>query len=250
VAAQIAASAPPDGYTVLVAASGTVAIAPLLMKNLPFDPLTDLTPVTMIAVAPLIVTAHPSVRAATIRDLIALAKSSPKKIMFGTPGIGSVQHLTMELFNRAAGVSLVHVPYKSGASAVIDTVGGQIQLAVTSIPAVLPHIRASRLQALGITSEKRSAVVPAVPTFDESGLPGFKAATWYAMYAPKKTSARIVDRLYIEVRKAAELPDVKSTAAQEGVDLQPAGPAALAQFQQVDMAKWQRVIGASHIVLE
>jgi tripartite-type tricarboxylate transporter receptor subunit TctC len=250
VAAQIAVSAPPDGYTILVCASGTISIAPFLMKKQPYDPLVDLAPVTLVAIAPLIVTAHPSLPAASVKDLIALAKSSPKKILFGTPGVGSVQHLTMEMFNHATGVALGHVPYKSGASAVVDTVGGQIQLAVTSIPAVLPQIKASRLRALGITSAKRSSAVPSVPTIAESGLPGFEAATWYAMYAPRNTAAKIVDKLYAEMRKATEAPDVKSAATQEGVELEVKGPLALAEFQRLDMTKWQRIIRASNIVLE
>ena len=250
VAAQIAVSAPPDGYTILVAASGTISIVPFLMKTQPYDPLEDLAPVTLVAIAPLIVTAHPSLPVTSVKDLIAFAKSSPKKILFGTPGVGSVQHLTMEMFNHAAGVSLGHIPYKGGAAAVIDTVGGQIQLVITAIPAVLPQIKASRLRALGVTSAKRSSAVPDVPTIAESGLPGFEAATWYGMYAPRNTPAKIVEKLYTEMRKATEAPDVKSAAAQEGVELEVKGSRALAEFQRIDMAKWQRIIRESNIVLE
>jgi tripartite-type tricarboxylate transporter receptor subunit TctC len=250
VAVQIAVSAPPDGYTILVAASGAISIVPFLVKKLPYDPLEDLAPVTLVAIAPLIVTAHPSVPIASVKDLVALAKSTPKKILFGTPGVGSVQHLTMEMFNHAAGVSLGHIPYKSGASAVIATVGGETQLAITAIPAVLLQIKASRLRALGVTSAKRSSAVPDVPTIAESGLPGFEAVTWYGMYAPRNTPAKIVEKLYAEMRKATEAPDVKSAAAQEGVELEVKGSRALAEFQRIDMAKWQRIIRESNIVLE
>lgn len=250
IAAQIAVSAPPDGYTFLVAAAGTISIAPFLMKKLPYDPLKDLAPVTLVAIAPLVVTAHPSVPAASVKDLIALAKSGTTKVLIGTPGVGTVQHLTVEMFNHAAGVSLGHVPYKGGGSAVIDTVGGQIQLAITSIPAVLLHIKASRLRALGITSARRSSAIPDVPTFAESGLPGFEATTWYAVYAPRNTPAKIVEKLYTEIREAAEAPDVKSAAAQEGVELDVKGPLPLAELQRIDMAKWQRIIRESNIVLE
>ena len=250
VAAQIAVSAPPDGYTILVAASGTISIVPFLMKKQPYDPLEDLAPVTLVAIAPLIVTAHPSLPVTSVKDLIAFAKSSPKKILFGTPGVGSVQHLTMEMFNHAAGVSLGHIPYKGGAAAVIDTVGGQIQLVITAIPAVLPQIKASRLRALGVTSAKRSSAVPDVPTIAESGLAGFEAATWYGMYAPRNTPTKIVEKLYTEMRKATEAPDVQSAAAQEGVELEVKGSRALAEFQRIDMAKWQRIIRESNIVLE
>ena len=250
VAAQIVVSAPPDGYTVLVAGGGTISIAPYLMKKRPYDPQTDLAPVTLVAIAPLIVTAHPSLPVASVKDLIALARSSPKKILYGTPGVGTVQHLTMEMFNLAARVSLGHVPYKSGASAVIDTVGGHIPLVITGIPVVLPQIKAARLRALGVTSAARSSAVPDVPTLAESGLPGFEAATWYAMYAPRNTPAKIVEKLYADVRKATEAPDVKSAAAQEGVELEVRGPVALAEFQRIDIAKWQKIIRESRVVLE
>jgi tripartite-type tricarboxylate transporter receptor subunit TctC len=250
VAVQIAVSAPPNGYTILVAASGTISIVPFLMKKQPYDPLEDLTPVTLVAIAPLVVTAHPSLPVTSVKDLIALAKSSPKKILFGTPGVGSVQHLAMEMFSRAAGVSLGHIPYKGGASAVIDTVGGQIQLAITAIPAVLPQIKASRLRALGVTSARRSSALPNVPTIAESGLPGFEAVTWYGMYAPRNTPAKIVEKLYTEMRKATEAQDVTAAAAQEGVELEVKGPRALAEFQRSDMARWQRIIRESNIVLE
>jgi tripartite-type tricarboxylate transporter receptor subunit TctC len=250
VAAQIAVSAAPDGYTLLVASSGTISIAPFLMKKQPYDPLTDLVAVTLIAVAPLIVSVHPSVPVASVKDLITLAKSRPNKVLIGTPGVGTVQHLTVEMFNHAAGVSLGHVPYKGGGAAVIDTVGGQIQLAITAIPAVLSHIHASRLRALGVSSAKRSSAVPSVPTIAESGLPGFEAVTWYAMYAPRNTPPKIIEKLYTETHKATEAPDVRSAAAQQGVDLEVKGPLALAEFQRIDMAKWQRTIRESNIVLE
>lgn len=250
IAAQIAVSALPDGYTFLVAASGTISIAPFLMKKRPYDPLEDLAPVTILTVAPLVVTAHPSVPAASVKDLIALAKSGSTRLQIGTPGVGTVQHLTVEMFNRAAGVSLGHVPYKGGGAAVIDTLGGQIPLVITSIPAVLPHVMASRLRALGITGAKRSPVIPDAATFAESGLPGFEAATWYAVYAPRNTPAKIIERIYTEIRQAAEAPDVKLTAAQQGVELQVTGALALTELQRTDMAKWQRVIRESNIAAE
>jgi tripartite-type tricarboxylate transporter receptor subunit TctC len=249
VAAQIVVSAPPDGYTILVAASGSISIAPYLMKKPPYDPRQDLAPVTLIAVAPLIMTAHPSFPAGSVKELIALARNRTT-ILLGTPGVGSIQHLTLEMFNRASGVALTHVPYKSGASAVIDALGGQIQLALTAIPAVLPQIKAARLRALAVTSARRSSALPTVPTIAESALPGFDAATWYGMYAPRNTAVRIVEKLHAEMRKASETADVKSAAAEEGVELEVKGPRALAEFQQIDMGKWRKIIRESKIVLE
>ena len=240
VAAQVVMNASADGYTVLLAASGAMSIAPFVAKKRPYDPFQDFSPVTLIAVAPLIVTAHPSLPVKSGKELIELAKARPKQILYASPGAATVQHLTIEMFSRAASISMVHVPYKSGAPAVIDTVSGQVQLVITAVPAVLQQIKAERLRALAVTGAKRSVAVPDVPTIAESGVQGFESLTWYGIYAPKNTLAEIVQKLYGELRKATDDPGVKSTAMREGVDLEVNG--ALADFHRVDAAKWQKVI--------
>ena len=249
VAAQIAVNAPSDGYTFLLAASGTISIVPFLMKKPPFA-VKDLAPVTLLAIAPLILTAHPSIRATSPAELIALAKSRPNQLLIGTPGVGTIQHLTVEMLNRAAGISLAHVPFKSGAAAVIGALGAQVQLALTAIPAVLAHIESSRLRAIAVTSAKRSPALPSVPTFNESGVAGFAAATWYGVYAPRKTAANAIDKMYGEMRKATDSPDVREAATREGVELEVTGPRALAEFQRIDMARWQKIIRELNIVLD
>ena len=250
VAAQTVMNSPADGYTILVASSGTMSIAPFLMKKQPYDPLGDFVPVTLVAIAPLIVTANPTLPASSMKELIALAKSDSRGIRYGTPGVGTVQHLTMEMLSQAAAVSLSHIPYKGGAAVVTDAMGGHVQLAITAIPAVLPQLKSTHLKALGVTSARRSPVLPEVPTIAESGLVGFEAATWYAMYAPRNTPAAIIDRLVTEMRKAADASEVKAVAAQEGVDLEVGGARTLEALQRADTAKWRRIIRESKIVLE
>ncbi len=253
VAAQVVMNAAADGYTILLASSGAMSIAPFVAKKQPYDPFQDFSPVTLIAVAPLIVTAHPSLPVKSAKDLIALAKAQPRQILYASPGTATVQHLTIEMFGRAAGISMVHVPYKSGAPAVIDTVSGQVQLVITAVPAVLQQIKATRLRALAVTSVKRTAAVPDVPSIAESGVPGFESLTWYGIYAPKNTPTEIVQKLYGELRKATDDPGVKSAAVREGVDLEVNGARPLADFHRVDAAKWQKVIRElrdSNVVLE
>ena len=195
-----------DRYTVYLASSGSVSIAPFLAKKRPYDPVQDFTPVTLVAIAPLIVTMHPSLPVKSVKQLIGLAKAKPKQLLFASPGTGTAMHLTIEMFSRAAGITMVHVPYKGGPPAVIDTMSGQVQLVITTVPPILPHVRASRLRALAVTSSKRSSVVPEVPTVAESGQHGFESLHWWAMFAPKNTPAAITEKLFGEVRKAVENP--------------------------------------------
>jgi len=250
VAAQIVANSPPDGYTVLFASSGAMSIAPFLARKQPYDPVQDFSPVTLVASAPLIVSAHPSLPVKSVKELIGLAKAKPNQITFASPGSGTVQHLTIEMFGRAAGISVLHVPYKSGAPAVIDAVSGQVQLVITAIPAVLQQVKSSRLRALAVTSAKRSSTLPEVPAIAESGLTGFESVTWYGIFSPRNTPVGVVDKLHGELRKATERPEVKSIAAQEGVELGVNGPQALAVLHRQDMAKWQKIIRASKITLD
>ena len=197
---------------------------------------------TLVVIAPLIVTMHPSLSVKSVKELIGLAKARPKQILYASPGIGGVPHLTIEMFSRAACITMVHVPYKGGPPAVIDTISGQVQLVITTVLPVLPHVRASRLRAMAVTSSTRSSVVPEVPTVAESGLHGFESLNWFAMFVPKNTPAAIVDRLFVEVRKASENSSVKSTLAQEDLQLAVNGPRALAEFHRMEIAKWQKII--------
>ena len=241
--AQIVATAPGDGYTTLLVGGAGLTIVPFLPKKRPYDPVRDFTPVTLVTIAPLVIACHPSLPVKSVTDLIGLAKAKPKELLFGTPGVGSIHHLTFEMFNRAAGITLTHVPYKGGPPAVIDTISGRVQFVITTVIPVQPHLKAGKLRAITVTSAKRVGPFPDVPTAAESGLPGFEALQWFAMFAPRGTPAAIRERLFNEVRKAAEIPSVASVLAQEGQEIAVNGPQALAEFQRSETAKWQKVIG-------
>ena len=249
ISGQIAASSPPDGYTLLLATLSNVT-GPYLVKKLPYDPVQDFTPVTLVATSGLMVTVHPGLPVKTIRDLIGLAKARPKQLLYASNGKGSFSHLTTELLSREAGITMVHVPYKGGSPAVIDTVAGQTQLVITAIPTLIAQVRASRLRALAVTGGQRSTALPELPTVAESGLPDFESTQWFAVLAPKNTPASIVEKLYGEIRRAADNPAVKASLSQEGAELSVTGPQALAKRMVTDSAKWQKVIRESHLVVE
>jgi tripartite-type tricarboxylate transporter receptor subunit TctC len=240
--AQLVAAAPADGYTVLLVGGGGLSIVPFLTKKRPYDPLEDFTPVTLVTIAPLVVACHPSLPAKSIGELIGLAKAKPKELFFASPGVGSIHHLTIELFNRAAGVTLAHVPYKGGPPAVIDAISGRVQLVITTVIPLLPHIKASRLRALAVTSTRRTSVFPEVPTVAESGVQGFESLQWFGLYAPRNTPQAARERLFGEVRKAVEIPAVASVLAQEGQEVAVNGAQALAEFHRMEIAKWQKII--------
>ena len=240
--AQIVATAPSDGYTMLLIGGAGLTIVPFLTKKRPYDPLRDFTPVTLVTIAPLVIACHPSLPVKSVQELIGLATAKPKELLFASPGVGSIHHLAIEMFNRAAGVTMVHVPYKGGPPAVLDAIGGRVHLVVTTVIPSQVHVKAAKLRALAVTSTKRVSVYPDVPTVSESGLQGFEALQWFAMFAPRDTPAAIRERLFGEVRKAVEIPSVASVLAQEGQELAVNGPQALAEFQRTEIAKWQKII--------
>ena len=250
IAAQHVAGSPPDGYTVLQASASGMSISPFLAKKRPYDPLQDFAPVTLVATAPLVVTVHPSVPVKSARDLIAFARARPGQLNYASNGKGSFSHLTTELFARSARIRMLHIPYKGGTPAVIDTVSGNVQLVITALPTLSAQIKAGRLRALAVTSGKRSSAVPELPTLAESGLPGFESVQWYGLQTPRHTPAAIVDRLYGGVRKAVDSLAVRTPLEQEGAELAVNGPQAMAAFLRTDIAKWQKVISESGIVLE
>jgi tripartite-type tricarboxylate transporter receptor subunit TctC len=251
--AQIVATAPGDGYTMLMIGGAGLTIIPFLTKKPPYDPFRDFTPVTLVTIAPLVLACNPSLPVKSVNELISLSKARPKEVLFGTPGVGSIHHLAVEMFNQAAGITLGHVPYKGGPPAVMDAISGRVQLVITTVIPVQPHLKASKLRALAVTSAKRVGVYPDVPTVSESGLDGYEALQWFALFAPKDTPAAVRERVVSEVRKAAQIPNVASVLTQEGQEIAVNGPQALAEFQRSEIAKWKKVIGLlreSGIVLE
>jgi tripartite-type tricarboxylate transporter receptor subunit TctC len=240
--AQVTAAAAPDGYTVLIVGGGSLVIVPFLTKTPPYDPVADFTPVTLVSLAPLVLASNPSLPAKTVQELISLSKAKPKDLLYGTPGVGGIHHLTIEMLNRAVGISLIHVPYKGGPPAVIDTIAGRVQLVITTVIPVAPHIKAERLRAIAVTSAKRTSVYPDVPTIAESGVQGFESHQWFGIFTPRNTPGAIRERFYKEVRKAVDKPAVTAILDQEGQLLAVNGPQALAEFRRTETAKWRKII--------
>ena len=249
VGAEAVARSAPDGYTLCVCAAGTMAIGPHLTKQ-PFDSLRDFAAVSLLATSPFIVTVHPSVKAASIAELVALAKANPGKINFGSSGVGGAPHLSTELFKSMAGVDMVHVAYKGLGPAMTDLLGGQIQLMLADIGVVAPHLAAGKLRGLAITGRSRSPVFPAMPTVAEAGVPGYVAGTWYGIFAPAGTPAPIVAQLSREVGKSLALPEVGNALVAQGVEPAASTPEQFAQFTREEHAKWGAVIRAAGIKLD
>jgi tripartite-type tricarboxylate transporter receptor subunit TctC len=242
IAAQAALAAPADGYTMFLANAINMSVAPAVMRALPYDPVRDFSPVTLLAIAPLLVAVHPSVQAKTIKDFVMLAKSQPGRLRAASNGNGTIQHLAIEMLTRDAGISLLHVPYKNGAQAVTDTVGGHVDLIITALPTVLSQVKASRLRALAVTSSERSKAAPDIPTLAESGFAGFEATQWYGIFARANTPPAIIERWHAEVRRAVQTLAVTTALTREGAEPAVSGPKALSDFHRADMARWNQVV--------
>ena len=242
---EAAARATPDGYVLLMGTIGTLTINPGLYRNLSFDTVRDFAPIARAADATNILAVHPSVPARSVKELIAVAKLRPGELLYGSPQNGTAGHLAGELFNSLAGVKLVHIPYKGGAPAMIDLISGQLQLMFATTSTSVQHIRAGKLRALAVTTAKRAALVPELPTMIESGLPGFEVNNWYGLVAPAKTPAEVIAVLNRQVRTALEAPDVKEAMLKQGLD--PAGgtPEEFGAYIRSELAKWSKVIRAS-----
>ncbi len=244
--AQLTAAAAPDGYTFLIVGGGSLVIVPFLTKTPPYDPIGDFTPVTLVSLAPLVLASNLALPVKTVQELISLSKAKPKDLLYGTPGVGSIHHLTVEMLNRAAGINLMHVPYKGGPPAVIDTIAGRVQLVITTVIPLSPHIKAARLRGLAVTSAKRTSVFPDLPTVAESGVPGFESHQWFGIFTPRNTPAAHRERFYREVRKAVDTPSATAILDQEGQLLAVNGPKALDEFRRTETAKWTKIISQLH----
>jgi tripartite-type tricarboxylate transporter receptor subunit TctC len=242
---EIVAHAAPDGYTILLGYIANLGIGPSLYAKLPFDPVRDYAPVTQLASSPNILAVHPSLPVKSFRELIAYAKANPRKLNFASSGVASVGHLTGELLNTAAGIDMVHVPYKGSGQAVIDLLGGQVQMMFSGMSSVMQHIKAGKLRALAVTGAQRSPAVPEVPTIAESGFPGFEATAWYGVLAPARTPKTIVTRLHDEIVRGLALPDVKERLNNVGFELVGGTPDEFAVFIKSEITKWAKVVKAS-----
>lgn len=246
VGTDLAAKAPADGYNVLFTLSSHT-INPKLYDKLPFDVERDFVPISLAAMIPQILVVHPSVPVTNVQELIALAKANPGKLNYASVGTGSPGHIAGELFKIKTGVDIVHVPYKGGGPAVVDTIGGQVQLLFVSMPAAWQHVKAGKLRAIAVTSAKRSVAAPDVPTIAESGVPDFVVDSWYGALAPAKTPPAAVARLNAAFAKVLDNPQVKERLLAQGAEAAPSTPGEFDRVIKDELAKWDLVIRTAKI---
>ena len=249
IAAELAAKAPPDGYTLLTA-PGNYAFAPALVAKLPFNMATAFAAVGQMVDSPLVVVVHPSLPVRSVKELIAVAKSRPGDLSYASGGVGGSAHLATELFRAAAKVNLVHVPYKGTGAAMNDLVAGHVPVCFCTLPSALPHAKTGRLRALAVTTPKRSATAPDLPTVAEAGVPGYEMSQWYGLLAPAATPAPVIDKLNAEMRKALRRPQVRSQLLAAGGDATESSPQEFAAFFASEIARWTRVVQSAGLRAE
>jgi tripartite-type tricarboxylate transporter receptor subunit TctC len=250
VGTRAVAKSAPDGYTILLGYTGTLAIAPSLYKNAGYDPRKDFAPIGMIGNAPSAMVVHPSFPAKTVGELIAYAKANPGKVNFGSAGVGTVNHITGEYFAHSAGIALVHIPYKGTGPALTDLLGGHIPMALAPIPTVHADVAAGLLRALAVTGRTRASLLPEVPTISEAGLAGFEASLYYGLLAPAGTPRPVIDKLNKELRAALGSDAVKKQLGLDGTEITPGTPEDYADFIDRDEKKWSELVKASGVEQE
>ena len=248
-AVELTVRAPANGYTLLLVSSA-FGTNPSLRKNLPYDPLNDLAPITLASNAPNILVVNNALPVKSVKDLIALAKAKPGELNYGSSGTGGSTHLAGELFDLMAGTRMIHVPYKGAAPALIEVMAGQIQLSFASMPSVMGHVRAGKLRGIAVTSLKRSALVPDLPTISESGLTGFETGAWQGIMAPRATPPAIIQKLHREIVTIVHLPEVRKQYALEGGEPIGNTPEEFAKWLRAEIAKWAKVVKAANIKVE
>lgn len=247
---EVVARATPDGYTLLGANPGPLTIAPSLTAKIPYDTFKQLTPIMLVTNTTSVTAVHPSVPAKTVRDLIALAKARPGKLTYGTPGIGTVGHLSWELFNHLAGTRMLHVPYKGSGQANNDFLAGQIDLRAFSTPSAIPLMKTGKARIIAINGLQRSPLMPDVPTAHESGLPGFESANWNGIMAPAGTPREIVTKLHDEIQRRVVKSDLRDQLVKDGYEVVGLGPDEMTSFMQKEVVKWAKVIKTANVKVE
>ena len=242
IGADLVAKAAPDGYTILEGALSTHAVNVSLYSKMPYDPVRDFVPITLVAVTPNVLVVNPSVPVNSVKDLIAYAKANPGKLSFGSGSNGSAGHLAGELFKTEAGVDMVHVPYKGAAPAMQDLLSGQIQLMFDNLANSMQYVRAGKLKALAVTTAHRSTLVPELPTLSEAGLPGFDISTWWGFMAPAGTSKEIVAKWNAEVSRILATPEMKAFFAQQGAEPSPTSPEAFGAMIKSEITKYAKIV--------
>ena len=245
IASEAVAKAAPDGYTILMGTIAPLAINPSLYPTLPFDPVRDFAPISRAADSTNVLVVHPALPAKSVKDLIAIARARPGQLLFGSAQTGSAGHLAGELFNTAANVKTIHVPYKGGAPAMIDLMSGQLQMIFATVITAMPQVRSGRIRPLAVTTAKRSALLPEVPTMDEAGLRGFEVNNWYGLVAPAKTPPDVVSMLNREIVAALNHAGVRDVMLKLGLDPAPSTPEEFGAYIRSEIAKWRKVVQAS-----
>ena len=242
VGADVVAKAAPDGYTMLLASSAELTISQHLYPKMAYDAIRDFAPVSYTSHAAMLFSVHPSLPAKTLQEVIALARAQPGKLSFASAGTGGVQHLAGEILKTAAKVDIVHVPYKGAGPAVIDMVGGQVQMGFTALPSSIQHARAGRLRPIAVTSVKRSEAAPELPTFTELGYPSLDLVVWYAALFPARTPPEIVAKMSAEINRATSSPDIKGKLLEQGVEAVGTTPEQLGKFMQSETTRYGKII--------
>lgn len=246
---ELVARAAPDGYTLMVVAS-SFSINPALGRKLPYDAIRDFTTVSQLSKFPNMLAAHPSTPVKTLQDVIALAKAKPGQISYASAGLATGTHMTAELLKYMAGIDLLHVPYKGGGPSMAAAMGGQTQLVISTTVGLLSHTRAGKLRAIALTAAKRSAAAPDIPTFAESGVPGYEHEPWNGMFAPAKLPKPILAKVNAEVARALNTPDVRQVFERDGADVVGSTPEQFAAILKAEIEKWTKVAKAANIKLE
>ena len=248
--AELAAKSPADGYTLFLGGVGSHAVNPNLHAKLPYDPVKDFAPITLIASAPSVLVVNPSLPARTLAEFTALAKASPGRINYASNGNGSSAQLAAVLYESMAGVQMVHVPYKGLAPALVDLLAGEVQAMFSSVVAIVPNIKAGRLRALAVTGKRRAALLPEVPTLDESGVPGYEAGSWYGILAPAGTPQAVVAKLHEAIVRALAQPEVRERLVSEGAEVIGSTPEAFAAHITAELARMGKLIRDAGIRME
>jgi tripartite-type tricarboxylate transporter receptor subunit TctC len=242
IGADAVAKAAPDGYTILMGALSTHAVNQSLYGKLPFDPIKDFAPITLVAVTPNVLVVNPSLPVQNVKELIAYAKANPGKLSFASGSNGSAGHLAGELFKSTAKVDMTHIPYKGAAPAMQGLLGGQVNLMFDNLASAMPQVKAGKLRALAVTTARRSALVPELPTLAESGLPGFDIYTWYGLLAPSGTPKGVVEKWNTEVTKILRSPDVKETLVAQGAEAAPTSQEQFAALIRTEIPKYAKIV--------
>jgi tripartite-type tricarboxylate transporter receptor subunit TctC len=244
------AKAPADGYTLLFNTIGPIGVNISMYSNLPFDPVKDFVPITLVAKVPNILVVHPNVPVKSVQELVAYAKQNPGKLRYGSPGSGTSNHLSAELLKLMAGIDLLHIPYKSSAQMTTDILGGQVEVVFHNAPVLLPHVKSGALRGLGITSATRNPSAPELPPIAEAGVPGFEVTAWFGFMAPANTPPAIINKIHGDVVKAMALPDVRERMLTQAAEPVGSTPQEYAAFISAEIAKWAKVVKQSGAKVE